>query len=153
MLRAKSSIHNRYRIYRTLRLEPLERRTLLSTVVSTGSAPFITLCVANTITDYWDFEGTVTDKGHSVAGLTVQFGGVLKKYGLTATVEANGSYSITEELRNLTTGTATAQTHDAAGKSSNVAMDFVNVRSYSLQAGYPGTGSATQYRSIWGSLR
>ena len=60
-----------------------------------------------------------------MAGLKVNFGGVLAKYNLTATVEADGTYSITEELRGLTTGTATAQTRDAKGTPSNVAMDFV----------------------------
>ena len=88
--------------------------------------PVITLHAANTITDVWDFEGTVTDNGDPVAGLKVCFGGVLAKYHLTATVEENGTYDVTRELRNLVTGTGTAQTRDAAGKASNVAMAFID---------------------------
>ena len=71
-----------------------------------------------------NFDGTVTDNGSPVAGLTVQFGGVLAKYHLTATVQQNGTYEVTEILPNLAAGTGTAQTHNAAGKASNVAMDF-----------------------------
>ena len=48
--------------------------------------PVITLNAANPITDDWDFDGTVTDSGQPVAGLKVQFGGVLAKYHLSATV-------------------------------------------------------------------
>jgi autotransporter-associated beta strand protein len=125
MLRAKSSSRRRNGLYRTLRLEPLERRALLSAATTTNSPPTITLLAANEIGDFWDFDGKVTGGSGSVAGLTVNFGGVLAKYGLSATTEANGTYYITEELRGLTTGTATAQTANAAGPS-NVAMDFID---------------------------
>ena len=75
----------------------------------------------------------VTDKGGSVAGLTVQFGGVLAKYNLTATVQANGTYSTTEVLGDLTGGTATAQTRDAAGTASNVAMTLIDSRNVAAE--------------------
>ena len=88
----------------------------------------ITLGDINGISDVWTFEGTVTDNGNSVAGLKVNFGGVLARYHLTATVEANGTYDCTEELRNIRAGSATAQTHNAAGMASNVAMTFVDPR-------------------------
>ena len=93
--------------------------------VTADPPPVITLGAANTISDIWDLEGTVTDNGKPVAGLKVKFGGVLSKYHLTATVEENGTYSVTEELRNITRGTATAQTRAQDGKASNVAMTYI----------------------------
>ena len=100
----------------------------LADVLSVTAAyppPVITLAAINTISDMWDLEGTVTDHGQPVAGLTVQFGGVLANYHLTATVAANGTYSVTEELRDLARGTATAQTRAQDGKASNVAMTYI----------------------------
>ena len=63
------------------------------------SPPVITFVAANTISDIWDLEGTVTDNGKPVAGLKVDFGGVLSSFHVTATVEEMGRYSVTEELR------------------------------------------------------
>lgn len=64
--------------------------------------------------------GTVTDDA-SVAGLTVSFGGVLAQYGLTATVQADGTFSVTAQLFGIQSGTATALTHDVQGLASNTA--------------------------------
>ena len=115
------------RSYRALRIERLEHRALLAVVpVAPPTASLvITLHAANAVTDVWSFEGTVTGTGISVAGLTVDFGGVLASYHLTATVQGNGTYDCSELLRNLAAGTATAQTHDAAGHASNVAMTCI----------------------------
>lgn len=132
MLRTKPASRRRFR-YRTLRLEPLEQRALLSLTTGKASPPTITLTVANTIADCWDFEGQVTCKGSPVANLTVQFGGVIGKYNLTATTDSSGDYCVTEELPDLTAGTATAQTSNAAGKS-NVATDFVDSQNFGAQS-------------------
>ena len=102
--------------------------------------PVVTFHAANTITDLWDFDGTVTDHGHPVSGLKVQFGGVLAKYHLTATVETSGRYEISEQLRDLMAGTATAQTRDAAGKASNVAMTFIDSRNPTVSQVMPLSG-------------
>ena len=132
-MRAKPSSRRYRRPFRALHVEPLEKRALLSgggfvdaaSVAGADPPPVITFVAANTISDVWDFEGTVTDNGKPVAGLKVEFGGVLSKYGLTGTVEADGTYSVTDELRNIARGTATAQTHAQNGKASNVAMDYI----------------------------
>ncbi len=134
MLRAKPSSRRPRRSYRPLRFEPLENRALLnaggivgaSSNSSGGARPYITLNVVNEIADVWDFQGTVTDKSGPTAGLIVNFGGVLTKYGISATVNADGSYSTSDEIRSLTAGTATAQTVNAAGTPSNVAMDLID---------------------------
>ena len=163
MLRTQPSLRRHARSYRKLHLEPLEHRSLLSAspAVSTllgtlaNPPPVITLQAIHEIADCWDFEGMVTDKSGAVTGLVVHFGGVLAKYHLTATVENNGTYSITEELHDLTGGTATAQTRDAAGMASNVAMTFVDSRNVAAQgtiaafvqssgvSGYAGAAEAT----------
>ena len=132
-MRAKPSSRRYRRPFRALHVEPLEKRALLSgggfvdaaSVAGADPPPVITFVAANTISDVWDLEGTVTDNGKPVAGLKVEFGGVLSKYGLTGTVEADGTYSVTDELRNIARGTATAQTHAQNGKASNVAMDYI----------------------------
>ena len=87
--------------------------------------PVITFGALNTVSDVWDLEGTVTDNGKPVAGLNVTFGGVLSEYHLTATVQKNGTYSVSEMLLDITRGTGTAQTHGADGKASNVAMTYI----------------------------
>ena len=51
----------------------------------------------------------------------VTFGGVLASYNLTATVGADGVFSVTVELVGLQDGTATAQTTDPHGVLSNLA--------------------------------
>ena len=59
----------------------------------------------------WTISGTVTDD-EDVAGLVVSFSGVLSSYGLTATVDGNGNFSITETLNGLVSGDALANVTD-----------------------------------------
>ena len=121
------------RPFRVLRVEYLETRAMFSgspvvgapPIIAAAPPPAITLGAINAISDLWNLEGTVTDNGKPVAGLRVDFGGVLSRYHLTATVEANGTYSVIEELRNIARGTATAQTHAQDGTASNVAMTYI----------------------------
>jgi hypothetical protein len=122
MLRTKHSLSRRSGSNRTLRLERLEHREMLC---CHDAAPVITLDVANTTNDYWRIQGTVTDKDDAVAGLSVQFGGVLAKYDLSATVGADGTYSLTQKLPDIVAGMATAQTHDTHGVNSNVATEYI----------------------------
>jgi hypothetical protein len=72
----------------------------------------------------WIFTGEVSDP--SPAGLVITFGGIPELQGKTATVEADGSFSITVTLQPGETGTATAQTTDWWGLESNVATYYVN---------------------------
>jgi hypothetical protein len=72
----------------------------------------------------WSFSGTVADE--SPAGLTVTFGGLPSLVGKTATVNANGTFSLTVELLAGEEGTATAQTCDWWGQASNEAWCLVD---------------------------
>jgi hypothetical protein len=69
----------------------------------------------------WTFYGTVTDVDDPVQGMVVDFGGVLANFSLTATVQADGTFSITQAFAGLESGGATAQTQDPHGALSNVA--------------------------------
>jgi len=71
--------------------------------------------------DYWTMSGTVADVDDDVEGMTVDFGGVLSGYSVSASVQSDGSFEVTEELVGLSTGTATAQTEDDDGADSNLA--------------------------------
>lgn len=71
--------------------------------------------------DFWTFQGTVTDPDDNMAGQTVVFGGVLAGYGLTAIIQADGTFSVTAQLPNIQTGVATARTEDPHGLLSNLA--------------------------------
>jgi hypothetical protein len=71
----------------------------------------------------WTFSGKVTDE--SAAGLLVHLGGIASLTGVTATVQADGSFSVTVHLQPGEEGTATAQTTDWWGLKSNVAADLV----------------------------
>lgn len=96
--------------------------------VHRSDAPFISNfgCI-NEYGDIWTFAGFVTDDDDSVEGYVITFGGALADYHLTATVEANGVFSLTIELIGLQEGTATAQTVDPHGVLSNLAMDYIIV--------------------------
>ena len=65
--------------------------------------------------DLWTLTGTVTDVDDPVAGMVVSFGGVFANFGVTATVQADGTFSLTGEFLGLQSGTATAQTQDPHG--------------------------------------
>lgn len=76
----------------------------------------------------WSFEGQVI--GDHVEGLIVQFGGIPSLEGQTATVDANGWFQITVQLQSGEHGTATAQTTDASGETSNLARTPVDPGAY-----------------------
>ena len=69
----------------------------------------------------WIFEGTVTDVDDPVEGMVVNLGGVLASFNVTATVQADGTFSLTREFVGLQSGAATAQTQDPHGAYSNEA--------------------------------
>jgi hypothetical protein len=75
------------------------------------------------IGELYQFTGTVV--GGNVAGLTVQFGGLPSIAGHTATVQANGTFSMFEILQPGERGIAWAQVTDQQGQKSNLAMDLV----------------------------
>lgn len=72
--------------------------------------------------DFWTFSGTVTDVDDDVEGMIVVFGGVLAEFNVTATVEADGTFSLTDMFPGIQSGTATAQTEDPDGLTSELAM-------------------------------
>ena len=73
---------------------------------------------------YWTFSGQVIDE--TPAGLTVNFGGIPSLEGATATTDTNGCFSYCVQLYSGESGTATAQTTDWWGQTSNVAEVFVD---------------------------
>ncbi len=77
--------------------------------------------------DFWTLTGTISDYDDPVEGDTITFGGVLANYHLTATVDEEGVFDVTYELRGLESGTATAQTFDPHGVASNLAAYWVSV--------------------------
>jgi hypothetical protein len=70
----------------------------------------------------WTFRGQVVG---ATEGSTVQLGGLPSLRGCTATVGANGWFSISVQLKSGECGTATAQATDAAGDVSNLARALV----------------------------
>ena len=67
-----------------------------------------------------------TERSEGLSGdLGVYFGGVLAEYGFTATVEADGTFSLTEEIPDLEGGVASAQTYDWSLNPSNLAQCYV----------------------------
>lgn len=94
--------------------------------VHVSDAPIISnfYCI-NEIGDIWTLTGIVTDTDDDVEGYVITFGGVLAGFGITATVGADGVFSITVELVGVQMGTGTAQTTDPHGILSNLAEDWV----------------------------
>ncbi|HUT09616.1 MAG TPA: hypothetical protein VMY42_03905 [Thermoguttaceae bacterium] len=74
---------------------------------------------------YWTFSGMVTDVDDVVEGMVVTFGGVLSSYQVTATVQSDGTFSLTDQFVGLQSGTATAQTNDDEPLASNEAWYYV----------------------------
>jgi hypothetical protein len=72
----------------------------------------------------WTFSGTVTDQ--SAQNLTVHFGGLDFMTTQTATVRADGTFSLTVELPAESDGWVTAQVTDWWGLASNVPDQWVN---------------------------
>jgi len=77
--------------------------------------------------DSWTFSGNVSDYDSQLQGMIVQFGGVLASYGYTATVQSDGTFSLSVSFPGLQEGYATAQTHDEMGAPSNIASCYVYV--------------------------
>ena len=75
----------------------------------------------NDVADIWTLTGIVVDYDDPVEGFMVMFGGVLAGYNLSATVDADGVFTLTVELHGLQEGTGTAQTFDPHGVLSDVA--------------------------------
>ncbi len=75
--------------------------------------------------DFYTFHGTVTDVDDDVEGMIVTLGGILEPYGLTVTVQADGTFSLTDQFPGLGSGTITAQTEDDDGLQSNLAMYLI----------------------------
>lgn len=69
----------------------------------------------------WCITGSVSDVDDDVTGWTVSFGGILAGYGLSATVNSDGSFELIDELPGLASGRATAWTFDSTSVQSNVA--------------------------------
>ena len=72
----------------------------------------------------WMLSGTVTDDSDPT-GDVVTFGGVLADSDYQATVQSDGTFSVAENIDDLQSGFATAQTVDAQGLDSNTAMYWV----------------------------
>ncbi len=85
----------------------------------------------------WLFQGNVI--GNSVAGLTINFGGLQSLAGQTTTVNSDGSFSFTTTLAACESGTATAQTTQN-GNNSNIACATVEASAVALQ----GPGDQTE---------
>jgi hypothetical protein len=102
--------------------------TETTVTVHVSDAPVISnfYCI-NEYSDTWTITGVVTDADDSVEGDVVTFGGVLAGYNLTATVRADGVFTITVELIGLQEGVATAQTKDPNGVFSEVAEDLITI--------------------------
>jgi hypothetical protein len=75
--------------------------------------------------NYWTFSGSVSDSCQ-VSGMTITFGGMPSLKGKTATVQADGTFSLLVQLQNGESGTASAVTQDWWGQASNTAMAAVN---------------------------
>jgi hypothetical protein len=76
----------------------------------------------------WTFQGRVV--GDNAAGLTVQLGGIPALEGQTVTTDGNGEFRITVRLGPKDRGTATAQTTDQWGDTSNLARTPVDPGAY-----------------------
>ena len=77
----------------------------------------------NNGTGSWTFAGIVV--GSNVAGLVVTFGGVGPVAGQTATVNADGTFSLTVDMGANANGIVTARTTNQAGQNSNTALASV----------------------------
>ena len=75
------------------------------------------------ISSCWLFTGNVSDE--YAEGLVVRFGGLTALQGQTATVTANGTFSLAVSLGPNDHGTASAQTTDWWGQESNQALCLV----------------------------
>ncbi len=97
----------------------------LSAVAVSSDPPTICEFSATRMNDtVWSFQGRVTDEDPE--GLTVYLGGLASLNGVTATVQADGTFSVTCNLQPDETGSATAMTYDWFGQESNEALALVS---------------------------
>ncbi|MHC4175868.1 MAG: hypothetical protein ACYSWU_00065 [Planctomycetota bacterium] len=102
--------------------------TFLVDVAAVNDAPVISGFFASEgPVPFWTFSGTVTDVDDDVEGMIVVFGGVLAEFNVTATVQADGTFSLTDQFPGIQSGTATAQTEDPQELASNLALYQVYV--------------------------
>jgi hypothetical protein len=101
--------------------------------VSSNTAPATIACPPPKITQFWasegqcqmwTFAGTVQDQ--SPACMKVTLSGLTSVQGKTATVQSDGSFSVTLPLKVGEDGTVYAQTTDWWGQVSNIDSDQVN---------------------------
>jgi hypothetical protein len=133
----------RHRRPRRLAIEALEERYALSNGLgldSTGISvqdvwaamdsqnypPVISNFTASETGTTWIFAGNVTDPDEPVGGFIVTFGGLPSVNGKTTTVQANGAFSLGVQLGANENGGVSAQTVDAGGLKSNLAMVYVH---------------------------
>lgn len=90
--------------------------------VKSTAPTIVSFTAVEGLNNLWTFSGRVTDE--SPAGLIVTLGGV-QGLSVTATVGADGWFSVTVQLAENITGTATAKTTDWWGLDSNVAWDVL----------------------------
>jgi len=102
--------------------------TFTVTVTPVDDAPVIAdFHAIGAFAECWTFSGIVTDVDDDVEGVEIAFGGNLNGYDISATVEADGTFSVTEELYDLLSGIATTQTVIDNGVVSNLAEFWVVV--------------------------
>jgi hypothetical protein len=89
------------------------------------AAPSISNFQASQAGNLWTFTGQVTDD-EPMTGAVVTLGGLPSIQGLTTTVNSNGWFSITVQLKKGESGTATAVTTDCWGMQSNIAWTLVH---------------------------
>ena len=92
-----------------------------------GAPKVINFVAVEIVGGMWRFSGDVIDE--SPAGLTITFGGEPESLqNATTTTDANGHFDIVIELNTdgSDNGTASAQTVDNGGRTSNVALYNIN---------------------------
>lgn len=119
-------------------------------VTVASNAPVITqFSAVNQGGGNWELSGVVQDE--SPGGLMVQFGGLGSLLGQTATVNADGTFSLVALLGPMDEGWASAQTTDWWALGSNVAQTFVdqpNPPQISLNLTYESENRVT----LWGQV-
>ena len=101
-----------------------ENLTGSQTIYLCSNMPAISdFTAVRTVNNVWTFSGRVGDE--FPAGMVVKFGGLIELQNQAATVNADGTFSLTIELPNDVCGTATAGTTDVWGQASNTAQYWV----------------------------
>ncbi len=86
--------------------------------VKVNRPPVVTNFMGENLYDeVWRLYGSVSDPDDDLTGRIVVFGGVLAPFNLTATIQANGSFSIIRNLAGLQDGDGTVTVTDPYGAS------------------------------------